>query len=156
MTSPIRIRDESGTALVEFAFVLPLLLVLVLGIADFGRAFNYWIDSTHLANVAARYAAVNKNPGAAASLTLQQYMELQASTKELRDGSDQQTPVDVCVSFPAGTRNVGDPVKVEVKSTWSWLGLPRRAGSGLTSKTIKGSATMRLEAKPTNYSAGCV
>ena len=65
MTSPIRFRDESGTALVEFAFVLPLLLVLVLGIADFGRAFNYWIDSTHLANVAARYAAVNKNPGAA-------------------------------------------------------------------------------------------
>jgi Flp pilus assembly protein TadG len=149
------IRDESGTALVEFAFVLPLLLVLVLGIADFGRAFNYWIDSTHLANVTARYAAVNKNPGTASSLTLQRYMELQASTKELRDGSAQATPVNVCVSFPAGTSNVGDPVKVEVTSTWSWLHyLVGR--TGLTSKTIKGSATMRLEAKPTNYEAGCV
>ena len=156
MTSPMPIRDESGTALVEFAFILPLLMVLVLGITDFGRAFNHWIDSTHLANVAARYAAVNTNPGAATSLTLQRHMELQASTKELRDGSTpQQTPVDVCVSFPAGTSNVGDPVKVEVKSTWSWLGyLVGRAQ--LTSKTIKGSATMRLEAKPTNYSAGCV
>src|SRR4051812_18664552 len=121
MTSPMRVRNESGTALVEFAFVLPLLLVLVLGIADFGRAFNYWIDSTHLANVTARYAAVNKNPGAADSRTLQRHMELQASTKELRDGSSQQTPVHVCVSFPLGTSNVGDPVKVEVKSTWSWL-----------------------------------
>ena len=101
MTSPMRFKDESGTALVEFAFVLPLLLVLVLGIADFGRAFNYWIDTTHLANVAARYAAVNQNPGAATSRTLQRYMELQASTKELRDGSTQATPVDICVSFPA-------------------------------------------------------
>src|SRR3954453_15240724 len=155
MTSPMPIRDESGTALVEFAFVLPLLLVLVLGIVDFGRAFNYWIDSTHLANVTARYSAVKKNPGAAASLTLQRYMELQASTKELRDGSTQQTPVDVCISFPLGTSNVGDPVKVEVKSTWSWLHyLVGR--TDLTSKTLKGSATMRLEATPTKYSAGCV
>ena len=81
-------------------------------------------------------------------------MELQASTKEMRDGSTQQTPVDVCVSFPDVTSNVGDPVKVEVKSTWSWLGY--LVGHGLTSKVIKGSATMRLEAKPTNYSAGCV
>src|SRR3954462_8437548 len=139
-------KDESGTALIEFAFVLPLLLVLVLGIADFGRAFNYWIDSPHLANVTARYAAVNQNPGAATSRTLQQHMELQASTKERRDGSAQATPVDVCVSFPAGTSNVGDPVKVEVKSPWSWLRyLVARAH--LTSKTLKGSATMRLEAK---------
>ena len=80
-------------------------------------------------------------------------MELQASTKELRNGSTQATPVDVCVSFPAGTRNVGDPVKVEVKSTWSWLRyLVGR--THLTSKTLKGSATMRLEAKPTNYVGG--
>jgi Flp pilus assembly protein TadG len=154
MTSPIRIRDESGTALVEFAFVVPLLLVLILGIFDFGRAFNHWIDSTHLANVAARYAAVNSNPGAATSRSLQRYMESQASTKELRDGSTQQTPVDVCVTFPAGTSNVGDPVRVEVKSTWSFLGY-LVGQTHLTSMTLRGSATMRLEAKPTTYSAGC-
>jgi Flp pilus assembly pilin Flp len=152
MIPPRLIRDESGTALVEFALVLPLLLVLILGIADFGRAFNYWIDSTHLANVAVRYAAVNKNP--AASGSLQRHMELQATTKELREGSSQQTPVDVCVSFPVGT-NVGDPVKVEVKSTWSWLGyLVDRVGLA-PETTIRGSATMRLEARPTNYTAGC-
>ena len=138
----------------EFAFILPLLLVLVLGIADFGRAFNYWIDSTHLANVAARYAAVNRNPGAATAQSLQRFMELQASAKAMRDGSSQQTPVDVCVTFPAGA-NVGDPVKVTVSSEWSWLGyLVERTGMAPKSP-VRGSATMRLEAKPTNYSAGC-
>ena len=106
------IRDESGVALVEFAFVLPLLLVLVLGIIDFGRAFNHWIDTTHLANVAARYATVNKNPGAS-SQTLQQYIQAQRI---------QQTPVKVCVSFPDRRRaNVGDAVEVTVSSTWNWL-----------------------------------
>jgi hypothetical protein len=29
---------------------------------DFGKAFNYWNDETHLANEAVRYAVVNKNP----------------------------------------------------------------------------------------------
>jgi Flp pilus assembly protein TadG len=155
LTPRTLIRDESGTALVEFALVLPLLLVLVLGLTDFGRAFNHWIDSTNLANVAARYAVVNKNPGAPAGNSLQRYMELQAATKELRDGSTQQTPVDICITFPAGTSNVGDPVEVTAKSTWSWFGyLVKRAGLPLTSP-IAGKATMRLEAKPTNYTGGC-
>jgi Flp pilus assembly protein TadG len=151
LTPPRLIREECGTALVEFALVLPLVLVLILGIMDFGRAFSYWIDSTHLANVGARYAAVNKDTG---TLSLQQYVEQQAATKELRDGSSQQTPVDVCVSYPVGT-NVGDPVKVEVKSEWSWLGYVVNR-TGLTPKTdIVGKATMRLEAQPTNIPAGC-
>ena len=134
---------------------MPFLLVLVLGLTDFGRAFHYWIDTTHIANLTARYATVNKNPGASVPRSLQRHMELQASTKALRDGSSRTTPVDVCISFPAGTSNVGDPVAVEVKSTWSWLGfLIGRTGIA-PSSLIKGRATMRLEAKPTNYVAGC-
>ena len=146
MTTPRLIRDESGVALVEFALVLPLLLVLVLGIIDFGRAFNYWIDTTHLANVAARYATVNKNPGELSSKTLQQYIQAQRI---------QQTPVKVCVSFPDTTSNVGDAVEVTVSSTWSWLDY-LVGGAGLVPSTeIRGKATMRLEAVPSNYAAGC-
>src|SRR3954466_13202404 len=54
--------DERGAALVEFVLVLPLVLLLLFGMVDFGKAFNYWNDETHLANEAARYAVVNKNP----------------------------------------------------------------------------------------------
>ena len=35
-----RMRSERGAAAVEFAMIMPLLLVLVLGIAEFGRAFQ--------------------------------------------------------------------------------------------------------------------
>ena len=53
---------ERGQAMVEFALVLPLLLLLIFGIFDFGRAINYWIDATHMSNEAARYAAVGNTP----------------------------------------------------------------------------------------------
>ena len=56
-------HDESGVALIEFALVLPLLLLVLCGIFEFGRIYNYWIDETHLANEAARWAAVDRNPG---------------------------------------------------------------------------------------------
>jgi Flp pilus assembly protein TadG len=35
-----RIRDEGGQATVEFALILPLLLLLLLGIIEFGKAWN--------------------------------------------------------------------------------------------------------------------
>ena len=63
-------HDESGVAITEFALVLPLLLLLLLGMIDFGKAINYWIDETHLANEGARWAAVNKNPGSGSGLTV--------------------------------------------------------------------------------------
>jgi Flp pilus assembly protein TadG len=56
------LRREEGQATVEFAIVIPLLLLLVVGIFEFGKAFNYWIDLNHLANEGARWAAVDKVP----------------------------------------------------------------------------------------------
>jgi Flp pilus assembly protein TadG len=145
--------SEAGVSLVEFALVLPLLLVLLLGMLDFGKAFNYWIDSTHLANEGARWAAVDKNPGLG---SLQNYIQQQADTPELKSGgtSSIPSPLQVCISFPNGSANVGDPVHVTASTTYNWLPF---LGSriGIASTTITGSSTMRLEAKPTTYGAGC-
>jgi len=35
-----RLREQRGASAVEFALILPLLIVLVIGIAEFGRAFQ--------------------------------------------------------------------------------------------------------------------
>src|SRR5919198_3636139 len=80
-----RCRDERGVALTEMALVLPLLLLLILGMIDFGKAINYWIDDTHLANEGARLAVVNNNPGAGlpTPLRLQQYILKQVDSAEL-------------------------------------------------------------------------
>jgi Flp pilus assembly protein TadG len=147
-------RSDDGVALVEFALILPVLALMLFGMLDFGKAFNYWIDETHLANEGARWAVVNKNP--ASTGTLQEYIRSQATTPELRNGGTASVadPVRVCVEFPAGTSNVGDPVRVTVTATYKWLALIAQRLS-VTQTDINGAATMRLEAKPTNYGAGC-
>ena len=148
-----RLTDDSGAALVEFALIAPLLLLLLFGMIDFGKAFNYWIDETHLANEGARWAVVNKNPGTG---TLQQYIQQQADTPELRSGGSSSVPnaMQVCITFPNGSAKVGDPVHVTTRVTYRWLAFI--AGEiGATETTVTGSSTMRLEAVPTTYSAGC-
>jgi hypothetical protein len=148
-----RRRDERGVALVEFALVAPLLFLILFGMLDFGRAFNYWLDSTHLANEGARWAVVNKNP--ASSGTLQHYIQQQADTNELRDGGSSSVPdpLQVCISFPSGG-TVGHPVQVTASVTYHWLPFISDRINVLAT-TVTGSSTMRLEAVPTNYSAGC-
>ena len=142
---------EDGASLVEFALVLPVLALLLFAMLDFGKAFNYWIDETHLANEGARWAVVNRNPGGG---SLQQYLLDQATTDELRNGGTASVanPAEVCISFPNGTSNVGDPVLVTVSATYNWLPV---IGLDVAETTITGSSHMRLEALPTNYSAGC-
>jgi len=151
------LTDESGAVLVEFVLVLPLLLVLLFGMLDFGKAFNYWIDETHLASVGARYAAVNKNPGAADGVTLQSWIQGQANTGELKNGGTGSVPsaLQVCIDFPGGTATIGDPVRVRVTSTYSFLSVLTSQIPGLSSKTMTSESTMRLEQLPTNFTPTC-
>jgi Flp pilus assembly protein TadG len=51
---------ERGAAAVEFALLLPLLLLLVFGIIDFGRAINAQITLTQAAREGARLAALGQ------------------------------------------------------------------------------------------------
>jgi Flp pilus assembly protein TadG len=58
MTQSIK-KNESGTAALEMAFVLPVFMLFVLGIIEFSRA--YWVLHTMELSIeeAARYAIVN-------------------------------------------------------------------------------------------------
>ena len=151
----VRLDDESGVAIAEFALVLPILAVLLFGMIEFGRAINYWIDATHLANETARWAVVNQNPGSALTpaKTLQQYVQSQATTNELRNGGTGSVPTGIAVTicFPSGAA-VGEPVRAKASVTYNWMPfIGNRLGIGST--TIVGRADMRLEALPTNYTA---
>jgi hypothetical protein len=59
-----RNRDK-GAALIEFALVMPLLVLLVLGIVDAGWAFFQNLEVRHGARELARMAVVNFDPGGA-------------------------------------------------------------------------------------------
>jgi Flp pilus assembly protein TadG len=154
MRSLRTLTDESGAVLIEFVLVLPLLLVLLFGMLDFGKAYNYWIDETHLAHEGVRFAAVNKNPGPGA--TLQQSIREHADTTELKNGGSGSVPnaLQVCIDFPNGTAQIGDPVRVRVTSTYSFLAV-LTSRLGITNKVMVADSTMRLEQPPTNFTSGC-
>jgi len=146
-------RDrESGQAMVEFALILFPLLILVVGVIQFGIGLNYWLDMNRLANQGARWAVVNGWPNcprtqtsACASTTvgpsndLQTYLEAQATSKGLRDS------VTITVCYPddgdaSPDGEVGDPVKVKIDAPLTF-----RAIMKLGTLDLSASATMRRE-----------
>jgi hypothetical protein len=51
---------EDGQGVVEFALLVPVLLLVIFGAIELGRAWNNKNDAVHLANEAVRMAAVNR------------------------------------------------------------------------------------------------
>lgn len=58
-TATVRRRKQKGAALVEFAIVAPLLILLLFGIIEFGYTMGQLNDVRHGNREAARLAAVN-------------------------------------------------------------------------------------------------
>jgi Flp pilus assembly protein TadG len=62
MRNPLRRRnEETGQAFVELALVLPVLLLLLLGVIQFGNVFRDYIALTDATRVGARQAAVSRS-----------------------------------------------------------------------------------------------
>jgi Flp pilus assembly protein TadG len=145
------LRSEGGQAIVELALVLPLVLLFLFGIIDFGLALNMQNSDTNVANMAARTAAVI---GSTSSMQCQGTPEatLQAWAECEATATGGPAVSSVCVAdtagaTPIGTYTAGDPITVEVKSNFSWLKLITSKVGNLSS-TISASATMRLEQAP--------
>jgi Flp pilus assembly protein TadG len=55
----MKLRNNNGQSLVEFALILPLFMLIVLGIFDFGRAIYGYSALHNAAREGARYGAVH-------------------------------------------------------------------------------------------------
>ncbi len=60
---PEALRGDDGASAVEFALVVPLLLVIVFGIIDFGVVFGQSLSLNNAARDAARYSVVRQIDG---------------------------------------------------------------------------------------------
>lgn len=155
------IRNEDGQAIVELALVLPILLLVLFGIFDFGSAISDWNSETSLANVGVRIAAVGSQPTDAAcgtSTTIVTYLQCEAqkvySMPTTAGGSGLQGPVAVTVCTPSGGNpTVGNPIEIKVSAPYKWLPVGKLLGSGFTTATVTGTAVMRTETTYPNPSS---
>jgi Flp pilus assembly protein TadG len=134
------LREARGQALVEFALVLPVLVLLVFGVLKLGIAATSWSDETHLANEAARFAVVNSCPGCAPGQKLNDWILTQADTGDLKTNGTLAITFDPTVL----TKNhcAGKSVQVKVSYIYTLVNLPI-----LPSFTtpITATSTQRLE-----------
>lgn len=148
-----RVRvGEQGQALVELAFVLPLVVLFLFGIIDFGLALNQKNSETNVANIAVREAAIISSTATTVTCAGNTYSTLGAwaNCEATTAGEPAST---VCVGDvanassgtpPSSTYNPGDPIEVESTSSFHWLKLITGQVGGLSS-TIGANATMRYE-----------
>ncbi|MBM6622425.1 pilus assembly protein [Micrococcaceae bacterium RIT802] len=62
-------KNERGAAAVEFAIVLPVLLLLLMGIIEFGHAYNAQLTVTQAAREGVRVMAISNDPAAVRTAT---------------------------------------------------------------------------------------
>lgn len=65
--------ESGGQSTVEFALVLPVVLVTILGLVQIGAIVVERLDVVHLCRVAARAAAVSADPDAAARVAIRRF-----------------------------------------------------------------------------------
>lgn len=90
-------QNESGTSAVELALVMPILIMILFGIFQFGLAFNNYLAITHAAREGARMAAVGSY---SQSAVIQDALPAVPSSVTLTypDGQQQGNPVTVTVT----------------------------------------------------------
>lgn len=100
----VSLRGERGAAAVEFALIIALLLTILIGIVQFGRAYSEVVVLTGAAREGARLAAVRESTG-----------EVQGRVIEAASPYDVNGSISV--STQCSDTNQGEPVTVSWTQT---------------------------------------
>ncbi len=138
---------ERGAALVEFAIVAPLLVLLLLGMVEFGWLFGQYNDVRHGAREGGRYASVNGGiTPPADALTIRDYV---CATMDGLSGG--MTRIDIWLDDSdtngSGSRDAGDTGTVTVRALVGSLSNAPLI-SGFLPDDLVSSVEFRLEQDP--------
>lgn len=132
-----RLRDgDAGQALVEFALILPLMLLLLFALADFGRAFYTWLVVTNAAREGARVGATQASTN--------------AIEQRIYDALGALDPADLTISLTNVQGPRGEPIEVDLTYSFEYVTpigdlITMISGGSLDTPVIRGHASMRLE-----------
>lgn len=127
-----------GQAAVEFALVLPLLLILLVGLVEFGRAWNQHQVITDAAREAARKAAIHKE-----SVTLDSVLN-RAKLGLANAGIDPSTATITANGWD-GEPNDDVTVTIDLPYTFTFFGPLVKWATGKSNIILKTSFSMRNE-----------
>jgi len=140
------LSGERGTALIETAMTLPLLLLVSVGIFEFGRAFQTWQVLTNAAREGARLAVMPGSTDAAVKARIQSYLT-----------SGQLTNTPAIVLNPTSTVSIGGGATansslVTVNYPFQFMVLQPVARLVVPGATLGGAFTLTATAEMRNES----
>ena len=131
---------RSGMAMVEFVIILPILLMLVFAIAEFGVLFGRWQTLSNAAREGARTAVVYRSPCNSSTVIAEVKQRVKDYASPLGIAL---TDSDISVSGVCGTSTSSSTVSVTKPYTFDVL--PNIAPSVSTTIDLVGNSVMRNE-----------
>lgn len=125
------IKDERGQSLTEFAVVLPIFLLLVCGIFDFGRLMYAYMNMNNAAQETVRLGGLGKKDT--------EMVAFAANYVHLGD----QSKLIVTISPNDTTRKSGDYVSVTLKYPFTYMA--PIISKLLPAPTVTAASTIRVE-----------
>ena len=125
------LSGEKGGSAVEFAIILPILIMLIFGIIQFGIAYNKYVSVAHAVREGARLASVGlyEDPG----------FDFEQAVRDSAPTIDIET---ISVENPEGVE-IGNPVVVTITVETFFIEIPMAGSWGPIQLTSQ--ATMRRE-----------
>lgn len=134
-TTARRRRAEAGTSIVEATIVLPLLLLLVFGIAEFGISFTRWNSLTNAVREGARVGVVFRAPCDATTVTTL----VETTVADFADSSGID-PVGITTTVAGVCGGTGTPLTVTSTVPYNYIALSALAGfapsTNLSARTV--------------------
>ena len=135
-------QSERGAELVEFALVFPLLLLVTLGMIDFGLLFQRYEVLTNAAREGARVSVLPGYNSPDVVVRVNQYLQATSLSS-----ASVTTVVGATQTLAVGASCVRViPVTVSYVHTYTFVGgIIQYFNGSLGSKTLSATASMRLE-----------
>ncbi|MDH3426072.1 MAG: pilus assembly protein [Acidimicrobiia bacterium] len=93
--------NDRGAAAVEFALILPILVMLVFGTVEFGRAYNANVTLTHAAREGVRILAITQDAAQASTAAVAAATSLDpAQIAVSTTACDPGQPTQVSLTYP--------------------------------------------------------
>lgn len=141
----VRRDSEAGQSLVEFAMILPVFVLLLMAMVDFGRGFYTWLEVTNAAREGARAGAVQLD---SASIDAKIYASLCKTYPSDCALDPSSSVMHITKTNVQGAR--GQEVTINISYDFHYatpIGniLHLVSGGTLATPTITGHSSMRLE-----------
>uniref|UniRef100_A0A7C3UXT5 Pilus assembly protein n=1 Tax=Desulfobacca acetoxidans TaxID=60893 RepID=A0A7C3UXT5_9BACT len=134
----IRLKNQQGAAVVEFALLAPLFVALLFGVVEFGLSIYSKEVITNASREGARFGVVYCSPRKTAA-------QIKAQVQDYLTKAGFTDAADITVSPDPPPSTSGSPLTVSVKYPYNFQVLPQFVGGLLGTVTLQANTVMLME-----------